>query len=205
VGASRRGRAWSGILGSTAAQVLVASTIPVLVVHRPLARLPRRVLLASDLSASASEVVRRGIEAARMVTGDASELRCLHVVDLDPLVAPPAADEVLEAIASARLDRSLDEAGFDRTVVERRVRVGDAAGEITREAQEWGAELLVLGTRRDAGADPRRVGHVAIAAVRGASCNVLVLPASTARSEEAAPAAVWAGAASEDGAAMARA
>lgn len=204
VGASRRGRAWSGILGSTAAQVIAWCAIPVLVVHRPFAGPPRRVLLASDLSPSGTDVVRRGIAAAGLLNGGTSELRCLHVVDLDPLVAPPAADDVLEAIAAARLDRSLDEAGFDRALMERRVRVGEAAGEITREAMEWGAELLVLGTQRATADSPRRAGHVAVAAVRGASCNVLVIPASGARVEEGPPGAARADAASA-GAVMASA
>ncbi|HEX6373036.1 MAG TPA: universal stress protein [Longimicrobium sp.] len=177
VGASRRGRAWSGILGSTASQVIAASAVPVLVVHRPFVRLPGRVLLTSDLSASACDMLGQGILAARLVNGGATEMRCLHVVDLDPLIAPPAADDVLEAIADARLDRSLGEAGFSPAVVERRVRVGDAAREITREASEWGAELLVVGTGGEGDAEPRRVGHVATAAIRGAACNVLVIPA----------------------------
>lgn len=187
VGASRRGRTWSGILGSTASDVITASEITVLVVHRPFAKLPGRVLLTSDLSPSATDVLRQGIEAARQVNGGAPELRCLHVVDLDPLIAPPADDRVLEAVAGARLDRSLDEAGFGADVVERRVRVGEAAREITWEASEWGAELLVVGTHGHAGDEPRRIGHVAMAAVRGVSCNVLAIPASAA-SAEGAPA-----------------
>jgi universal stress protein E len=190
VGASRRGRAWSGILGSTAGQVVAASAVPVLVVHRPFVVRPGRVLLTSDLSTSTLDVLRRGIEAARLVNGPAPRMRCLHVVDLDPLIAPPAADEVLEVIAAARLDRSLGDAGLGPAVLERRVRVGDAAREIAREASEWGAELLVVGTGGHAGAEPRRVGHVATAAIRGAACNVLVIPAGApGPAEPASPAA----------------
>jgi nucleotide-binding universal stress UspA family protein len=125
-------------------------------------------------------------EAARLVEGSTPEMRCLHVVDLDPLIAPPAADDVLEAIAAARLDRSLGDAGFGPVLVERRVRIGDAAREIAREASEWGAELLVVGMGGHAGAEPRRVGHVATAAIRGTACNVLVIPACAPGSAEQA-------------------
>jgi nucleotide-binding universal stress UspA family protein len=177
VGVSRRGRAWAGILGSTASQVIATSDVPVLVVHRPFAPGPPRVLLTSDLSPAAQEEVSRAIPVARQVLGEAAELRCLHVVDLDPLIAPSVADDVLEAIAAARLDRSLGSLDFAPIVVERRVRVGDAAREITLEASEWGAGLLVVGTGGHGGAGARRVGHVAAAAVRGAACNVLVIPA----------------------------
>lgn len=187
VGASRRGRAWAGILGSTASQVLAASAIPVLVVHRPFAPGPRRVLLTSDLSASGVDVMRRIVATVRLVS-PAPQMRCLHVVDLDPLIAPPATDEVLEAVAGARLDRSLTEAGLTPAAVERRVRVGDAAREIAREASEWEADLLIVGT---AGAEPRRVGHVATAAVRGTACNVLVIPACTPGSAERVRPDAW--------------
>jgi nucleotide-binding universal stress UspA family protein len=198
VGASRRGRAWAGILGSTASRVIAAAAIPVLVVHRPFARRPGRVLLTSDLSASGRHVLRRGAETARLVNGGVPELRCVHVVDLDTLIAPPAADGVLEAAASAMLARGLDEAGFVPGAVERRVRVGDAAREINREALEWGAELLVVGTHGHAGAEPLRIGHVAMATVRGASCNVLVIPAGTAGA--ASQASPWSDARSASGA-----
>ncbi|HEX5869440.1 MAG TPA: universal stress protein [Longimicrobium sp.] len=203
VGASRRGRAWSGILGSTASQVIAASAIQVLVVHRPFGRLSGRVLLTSDLSVSGWNALRQGIETARRVNGGASELRCLHVVDLDPLIAPPVANDVLEAIASARLDRSLEEVGLGPAVVERRVRMGDAAREINREALEWGADLVVVGTHGRAGAGPPRAGHVAMAVARGASCNVLFVRASAMGAAAAARASRWSDAPPAPGAVLA--
>jgi nucleotide-binding universal stress UspA family protein len=204
VGASRRGRAWAGILGSTASRVIATSALPVLVVHRPFARAAGRVLLTSDLSAASPDALRRGAAAARRLLGGAAQLRCLHVVDLDPMIAPPAADEVLQAVASARLERSLPEAGLDAMGVECRVRVGDAGREIAREAQEWDADLLVVGTHGRTGPQPGGAGSVAVAAVRGAPCNVLVIPAFTVA--PAAPRdAGWGGAARVARAALAAA
>lgn len=52
---------------------------------------------------------------------------------------------MLKSIAGARLERNLSDAGLDGGCVERRVRVGDAAREITREVSEQGAEPLVAG------------------------------------------------------------
>ena len=60
VGASRRGRQWSGILGSTASQVMAESRLPVLIVHRPFEGDIRRVLLTCDLSECGHDVLRRG-------------------------------------------------------------------------------------------------------------------------------------------------
>lgn len=47
VGATRRGRAWRGLVGSTADGVIRAATIPVLVLHQPLELPIRRVLLTT--------------------------------------------------------------------------------------------------------------------------------------------------------------
>lgn len=193
VGASRRGRAWAGILGSTAGLVIAASAIPVLVVHRPFARGPGRVLLTSDLSSPPEDAVRRAIAAVRQLSGGQAELRCLHVVDLDPMIAPPAAEGVLESVALARLDRDLSDAGLGPGLLERRVRVGDAGREIAREASEWGAELLVVGMRAHS-TPGRSAGRVATAAVRDASCNVLVVPPAGARWPAGRGPGAWSGA-----------
>ncbi|HEU0300116.1 MAG TPA: universal stress protein [Longimicrobium sp.] len=178
VGASRRGRHWSGVLGSTATQVLAASPTPVLIVRRPQKGAPGRVLLTCDLSAGAGEALRRAVVAVRGVSGGAPLLRCLHVVEADPLLSLPLSAEAAEALARERLDECLDQAGLDAGAVERHVRTGDAAREIAYEATEWGADLVVVATHAHPGEAHHPTGRVAMATIRGAACNVLAIPAS---------------------------
>lgn len=175
VGASRRGQAWRGILGSTASQVLAESPVPVLVMTRPLASPVRRVLLTAELGGDAEAALRRGLDAAAsLAAGAAPEVRCLHVVESDPLVPAPCDPAVLESFAAGRLAEMLSRLPG---AVSSRVRTGDPAREIAREAGEWEADLLVLATH----AHPERTGHVlgrvAFAAIRGSPCPVLAIPA----------------------------
>ena len=50
VGATRRGRFWRNLLGTTADRVIRGSPVPVLVLHQPFTAPVRRVLLTTDLS-----------------------------------------------------------------------------------------------------------------------------------------------------------
>lgn len=175
-GASRRGLQWSGILGSTASQLMAESRLPLLLVHRPFEGAIRRVLLTCDVSACAPGVLRRGAGTARALTPGAAELRCLHVVQFDPLLPLPLPPEAAETLARAELDRCLADAGLEPATVQAHVRVGDAAREIAHEASEWHADLLVVGTHAKTGPEEHPVGRVAIGAVRGAPCNVLAVP-----------------------------
>lgn len=187
VGASRRGRQWSGILGSTASQVMAESRLPVLVVHRPFEGDIRQVLLTCDLSECGSDVLRRGAAAVRSLTRGEPELRCLHVVQFDPLLPLPIPADAAETLAREDVGRCLADAGLQPPAAQPVVRIGDAAREIAYEASEWGADLLVVGTHAKPGPEQHPVGRVAMGAVRGAPCNVLAVPISAAV-QEARPA-----------------
>jgi nucleotide-binding universal stress UspA family protein len=179
-GASRRGRQWSGILGSTASQLMAESRLPLLIVHRPFEGAIRRVLLTCDVSECAPGVLWRGAATARALTRGEPELRCLHVVQFDPLLPLPLPEEAAGILAREELDRCLADAGMEPGTAEARVRIGDAAREIAYEASEWRADLLVVGTHAKPGPEEHPVGRVAIGAVRGAPCNVLAIPICTA-------------------------
>ena len=58
---------------------------------------------------------------------------------------------------------------------------GDAAKEIVRYADEWTADLLVIGTHGRSGFDRFALGSVAEKVLRKASCPVLTLPPGAAR------------------------
>lgn len=195
VGATRRGRLWRSLLGTTAESVLRGSHVPVLVVRRPAPYPMRRVLFATDLSPAGAAVQGRGAAVVEALCGgETPEMRALTVVWYDAMIAPPLREELLEAAAREGLERFLHEHGAPP--MEPRIRTGDPSREIVNEASEWGADLLVLGTHGRSGPTRFLVGSTAVATLRGAGCNVLVVPAGGApvngdeRAEEEALTAV---------------
>ncbi|HET7234162.1 MAG TPA: universal stress protein [Longimicrobium sp.] len=187
VGATRRGRFWRGILGSTAEGVVRAATVPVLVLHEPLTMPMRRVLLTTDLSDESMALLRRGMGTVRSLAQAASELELLAVVSVDPLVTQPHAETELLSRAGEAVHRIAAELGRN---VGGRVRGGEPAVEIMREAEEWKADVVVLGTHGRSGYRPLWLGSTATAAARAVSCNVLVIPGA-AESAPAAPPRAW--------------
>jgi universal stress protein E len=175
VGASRRGRMWRAILGATAARVLRASRLPVLVVHQPFDRPIRRVVMGVDLTAPDPARHERAMDILHALAPEA-EVRAVHVVDVDPMIAPPLPRETLRAAAGILLSRFLADRRSRPRPVESHVRVGDVAQELSREVDEWEADLLVLGTQGRFGGGLPGLGSTAASATRHAPCNVLMVP-----------------------------
>ena len=183
VGATRRGRMWRGLIGSTAEGVVRESTVPVLVLHQPLALPIRRVLLTTDLSDENEEQLERGVATVGALSKLRPELRLLLVVASDPLVPPPW-DEALAMRGAEPAVRRLG--GRFGAAVEASVRSGEVSLEIVREADEWKADLLVLGTHGRSGFRRLWLGGTAASALRAAQCNVLMVPAACAESDDPA-------------------
>ncbi|HEX7242701.1 MAG TPA: universal stress protein [Longimicrobiaceae bacterium] len=189
VGATRRGRLRPGAVGATAERVLASSPVPVLVLHAPFFHEVRRVLVATDLSPLAGDLFERGLDAAEALFGSGGlEARALFMVD--PELLPGAAE-----LGRAALDRFLAERRPRPFGVAAEVRTGEPAAGIAREAEAWGPDLLVMGTRGRVPARGGQLGSVAAAALRRTRCNALVVPApgrrarprpGAARSERAA-------------------
>jgi universal stress protein A len=59
--------------------------------------------------------------------------------------------------------------------VQHRVEEGDPAAEILRAAEEWGCDLIVMGTHGRTGLAHLLMGSVAEQAIRTAPCSVLVV------------------------------
>ncbi len=186
VGSTRRGPLARALLGSTGQHVLHAVRRPVLIVHPPLRAPVARVLLTTDLSELSEVVHEAGVELVDgMFGGDAPALRSLRVSPHDPAQPPGAHGDRGEAAAGPSLRGFLRERRPRARPVEPRVRVGEPSREIAAEAEEWGADLLVLGTHGRTGAARVLLGSVAEGVLRAARCSVLVIPAS-AVAEEAA-------------------
>lgn len=174
LGATRRGALAGAVLGTTATHVLRTSRTPMLVVRGALPDRPLRVLMTTDLSHHSVHAHARGLALARLLGGPEPEVRTLFVQPPDlgdggvPLhVASPAVDAELEAFLATEVPPA---------PTARRVRTGDAAYEIVREAEDWHADLIVLGTHGRRGARRVFLGSVAETVLRHAPCAALVVP-----------------------------
>lgn len=178
VGATRRGRIVRGVLGAVPERVLAESPAPTLVFHEPLFHGVRRVLFATDLSELSAGALARGLEAVETLFGAGEpELRVVFVAEAEPVPGLTPDARALERVARRELERFLARLDTGGRRVSAAVRVGEPAREVDDEARAWRADLLVLGSHGRPGARGPRFGSVAAATVRGAPCNVLVVPA----------------------------
>jgi nucleotide-binding universal stress UspA family protein len=177
VGATRHGAVARTLLGTTAQRVLRGSPVPVLV-SRHAGDVRRRVLLTADLSDLSVKVHRRAVDLATVLAGTEAELRSLLVVSYDvPLLVPVEPGGLADA-GRQELAAFLDRAGSGAARLEQKVRVGEAAHEILAEVEEWGADLLVLGTHGRSGVSRFLIGSVAESVLNKVDCEVLVIPSS---------------------------
>jgi nucleotide-binding universal stress UspA family protein len=185
VGATRAGKLLRSILGSTAERVVRAAHAPVLVLRRPFQTPPRRVLLTTDLSDFSAYVHEQGMDLVEAMGGEATpEFRSLLVVWYDVAMPPPLRRDALEETARAELASFLATRKPRPAIPRTRVRIGEPAKEISAEAAEWDANLLILGTHSRSGRSRFLLGSVAEATVRTTTTNVLILPAEVKPEEE---------------------
>lgn len=179
VGATERGTLSRTVLGTTAGRVLRAASVPVLVNRRPDSGPLRRILMTTDLSDLSGRVYRLAAPLALALGSDeGAEQRTLLVVGDDLATTPPQRQSVLQGIAEKELRPFLQEAAPEAAATEGKVRLGDPAREIIAEAEEWGADLLVVGTHGRGGISRFLIGSVAEVVVRQSLCDVLVIPAA---------------------------
>ncbi|BCG04838.1 universal stress protein A (plasmid) [Paraburkholderia sp. PGU19] len=149
-----------------------------------------RILIALDGSDTASRALDIALDLA--AEHDAQVLP-LYVIDVpmiaynvpgfDPSIIRDAFDEEGKRIAS---DASARIARRGMTGTPRVVEVAppgeDVAHRINETADEWRADLIVMGTHGRRGFRRMVLGSVAERVLRGAACPVLMIPANTAGS-----------------------
>jgi len=167
---------WLG--GSTSLNVARTTEVPVLVVAGS-PTVIRRVLVAVDGSAGS----RPTLEAAdRHAALFGAELRALSV--LEPLPVIPGMTQAYEtgeyyAMSEELLER--DVWSLIRTSgVERIVRYGMAVETIAREATEWGADLLIVGSHGKGWAERVLLGSVTERLLNHLPTSLLVVPVGAA-------------------------
>jgi len=175
LGTTRRTALASAMLGTTAGHVIRGSRTPVLVVREPLPDRPLRVLLTTDLSRHAAFAHSwGGVLAGALCAPEAAEMRSLFV-DTPVVGELPASRDQVHLHAERELVDFL-RVEVPPTLSTPRLRRGDPTAEIVREAQEWDADLLVLGTHGRRGAERLFLGSVAETVLRHAPCAALVIP-----------------------------
>jgi nucleotide-binding universal stress UspA family protein len=149
--------------------------------HEPVP-LFERVLIAVDGSKTSTRAVQVGHELARQV---GAAIALVHVLDLAKGFTPELGiadtrviDELREVGVDV-LDRCFHEispAGEVGVIpVTRLMREGDPASEIVRAADEWRADVIVIGTHARGPIARFLLGSTAEAVVRRAHCPVLTV------------------------------
>lgn len=184
VGGRHHGVLARGLGGSTAHHLVRTAPVPVLVVDESI-RAPRRMLVATDLSAATGPTVATAAMYADLLD---ARLRFLHVVEPAkfPTVVPLQYDMAeFEKRSRAQFERLLDAdlpgvAGEDRVV-----RRGLADEEIAEEATAWQADVTVIGSHGKGWIDRLLIGSTTERLLNRLPTSLLVIPINRPAPEQA--------------------
>lgn len=154
--------------------VLRLSDVPVFAASPHFLGLPKRVIAATDFSASSV----RALRAASSLMLPGGTMSIVHVESHDHQVHKQTVGRLVNGDPVARaFDRVLTDLdiGCDITV-RRSVLTGDPAKQLLRLARSSGTELLAAGSRGHNGLTRLLLGSVSTRLVREAPCSVLVAP-----------------------------
>jgi nucleotide-binding universal stress UspA family protein len=139
----------------------------------------RRILLAVDL-ADEAENPRGLAEALELANLSRGELRLVNVQPLLPATFMEYVPADFDAEQERRAQEALAEVAAKIPLPAERLSTAVASGgvyhELLREATEWGADLIVVGSHRPVMSD-YLLGSNAKTIVRHAQCSVLVVRA----------------------------
>ncbi len=136
----------------------------------------KKILLPLDLSEK--EMCRLAIDAAVPIArGCNAQVRLITVEPLVPIALvdyiPPNFDDEMRETAERELREVAEKIDFPRESLSSTVRFGAIYPEILAEADDWGADLIVVGSHRPTMAT-YLLGSNAKTIVRHAKCSVLV-------------------------------
>jgi len=166
---------WLG--GSTSLHVVRVAEVPVLITSgRPTAF--RRVLVAADLSEASGPTIGLAERFAKLV---GAELRVLTVFEPLPDLSgvPPVDPNQYFALAQETLERDVWPL-VKSPRVEKFVRHGHVVETLTREAFDWKADVLVVGSHGKGWAQRVLLGSVTERLINNLPTTLLVAPVGTA-------------------------
>jgi universal stress protein F len=138
----------------------------------------KKILVPVDLSET--EMTQLAIDAALALakTDPDAQLRLINVQPLVPVAfidyIPPNFDEEMRETAERELAEVSGKVALPRDRVSSAVRFGAVYPEVLAEAEDWGVDLIVIGSHRPTMAT-YLLGSNAKTIVRHAKCSVLVV------------------------------
>jgi nucleotide-binding universal stress UspA family protein len=135
-----------------------------------------KILIPVDLTEP--ELTRQALDEALAIAKGAATLRLVNVQSLVPVAfidyIPANFDEELRASAEQELAEVAARLDYAKERVSTVVRFGAIYPEVLAEAEDWGADLIVLSSHRPA-MSTYLLGSNAKTIVRHAKCSVLVV------------------------------
>lgn len=177
VGAHPRPAMARFLVGSTAERVIRMAHRPVLVAIEQMRQPFRRILAAVDLSGQSQRVVETAVAIA---TACGSELRALYVEDrLTPMLLEAAVYDEKESRQHARdqLRETLEAVAVpSELALSSEVREGHAGQEVLRTAEDWDADLIVMGSHGFGFFNRLLLGSISTHVLRHGHRATLVVP-----------------------------
>jgi nucleotide-binding universal stress UspA family protein len=177
VGAHPRPAVARFLVGSTAERVLRLAHRPVLVATEGRTEPFERILVSVDLSGQSLRVLETAVTIAEQC---GAELRALYVQDrLTPMLLEAALFDEKETRHHARseLKKALAKVPMpSELLVSRDVREGHAGHEILHAADEWNADLIVMGSHGFGFFNRLLLGSVSVHVLRHGHRATLVVP-----------------------------
>lgn len=137
----------------------------------------KNILVPIDLDTP--EIVDRSLGVAHaLANAGGAQLRLINVQPLVPVsllgYLPPSFDEDMQREAEKKLAEISGKLSFPSGALSTVVRYGAVYPEVLAEAEDWGADLIIVGSHRP-GMATYLLGSSAAAIVRHAKCSVLVV------------------------------
>lgn len=146
-----------------------------------------KILIAVEDSSYSELAADYGFKLAKKLN---AEIGLVHVNDViatttghltdpilnEPMLMMPEAMDIQEEASKKLLSRL--SAGRDDVTIYTFIKIGNARDEILITADEWNADMIILGTHGRTGFDHFISGSVAESVVRKAKCPVLIIPKS---------------------------
>jgi len=181
--AAPQSRRLDSIVGTTAERLIRTAKRPVLVVHREMQDVYGNVAIATDLSNASVPMIRTAVRLGALDRASATVVHALHP-SYDDMMRSAGLDEPAIGLwqrssrdaARQRLQAIVAAAGLDPQSVRLVVRSEPPATAIRTVLESQGSELLAIGASRWFFLKRLLIGSVADRLLRGASCDVLVIP-----------------------------
>lgn len=182
VGAKRRSAMGRGLSGSVVPHLVRTLDVPVLLADLS-ARLPKRVLIAVDLSPVSDVVLRDAMELVAALGADARAFYAAEVATF--ALAEPSLTDPRGSLDRGReaLDWLADAIS---PILDRAARAGEPAEAIAAEARAWPADLIVVGSHGKDWVDRLLIGSTTERLAAELPASMLVLPMASVLAAQAA-------------------